>query len=74
MLLGRDEVDRRPAHPLISHVAVPDLDIVQVRAATDGTAAEALIAAMATLASTGDGPVEPSATGAIERGPESSAT
>ncbi|RKN45480.1 nucleoside-diphosphate sugar epimerase/dehydratase [Micromonospora endolithica] len=31
-LLGRDEVDSRPLHPLISHVAVPALDPIETAA------------------------------------------
>jgi FlaA1/EpsC-like NDP-sugar epimerase len=49
VLLGAGEVDRRPAHPLISHVAVPALDIDEVRLATDGRGDLALIAALAQL-------------------------
>jgi FlaA1/EpsC-like NDP-sugar epimerase len=35
-LLGADETDRRPAHPLISHVSVPALAIEDVQLATTG--------------------------------------
>ncbi len=31
VLLGTGEIDRRPAHPLISHVSVPTVDVATVR-------------------------------------------
>ena len=34
-LLASHEVDRRPAHPLVSHVAVPPLPLSEVRGAAD---------------------------------------
>jgi len=73
VLLGHDEVDRRPAHPLISHVSVPPLTIDQVSSVTNGTAGSGLIDALSRLATSADGPSEPSSAGPAERGPESNA-
>lgn len=53
VLLGSEEDDRRPAHPLISHVAVPPIDVSAVHAATDGLDDGPLIAELAKLAASG---------------------
>lgn len=62
VLFGAGEVDRRPAHPLISHVAVPPLDIGEVdeAVATVGPERADLVALLADLASKATPePVEP---------------
>jgi FlaA1/EpsC-like NDP-sugar epimerase len=48
-LFGAGERDRRPLHPLISHVSVPPLDPDEVRLLDPGADREELIAAMAAL-------------------------
>ena len=50
VLLGADEVDERPAHPLISHVPVPPLDPVLARAIDALALPGELIASLASLA------------------------
>jgi len=58
VLLGADEADDRPAHPLISHVPVPPLHVGQLAAfaAHDGDDA-ATIAALRSMAVTTAQPV-----------------
>jgi FlaA1/EpsC-like NDP-sugar epimerase len=48
-LFGAGEVDRRPLHPLISHVQVPPLDPARVRALDCRAAPEMIIAELAAL-------------------------
>ncbi len=74
VLLGTGEIDRRPAHHLISHVSVPPIDLAEVVRATNGLAGATLVAALAELAADTPTTSEPFASGATERGPESSAT
>ena len=50
VLLGVDEVDHRPAHPLISHVPVPAMTVDQVTAAAGDLDGPALVAVLAELA------------------------
>ena len=50
VLLGRDEEDERPLHPLISHVAVPPLDPEWVASIDPTAPPEELIARMSFLA------------------------
>jgi len=50
VLLAHDEVDLRPAHHLISHVPVPDLDPFQARSVDIHVAREMLIDDLARLA------------------------
>jgi FlaA1/EpsC-like NDP-sugar epimerase len=40
VLLGADEADERPAHPLISHVPVPPLAVAQLADFSDGTTSD----------------------------------
>jgi FlaA1/EpsC-like NDP-sugar epimerase len=54
VLIGAGEVDRRPRHPLISHVAVPPIDIDAIRAATADRDDVALNAALEQLTTTSD--------------------
>ena len=56
VLLGAGEEDRRPAHPLISHVSVPPLDIDTVHEATDGRGDTALVAVLDRLAASPSDP------------------
>jgi FlaA1/EpsC-like NDP-sugar epimerase len=53
VLLGRGELDRRPAHPLISHVSVPSLSGETVRRAVAGRDERALPEALGRLALAG---------------------
>jgi hypothetical protein len=50
---GAGEIDRRPFHPLISHVAVPPLAPAAVRDLDTNAEAPALIAALADLRAAG---------------------
>ena len=49
VLLGSTETDRRPAHPLISHVDVPPLDPDRTRAVDVSAGDEAVITALCQL-------------------------
>ena len=55
VLLGADEIDRRPAHPLISHVSVPPLGVRTVRAAAHDLDDPELTAVLQRLARAGFG-------------------
>jgi FlaA1/EpsC-like NDP-sugar epimerase len=56
VLLGTDEIDRRPAHPFISHVSVPVMGVDTVRSAVSATDHEQLTHELAQLARAGFGP------------------
>ncbi len=53
VLLGADEIDRRPAHPLISHVSVPTVDVDTVRAEVGDVGEPELFAILERLAVAG---------------------
>jgi FlaA1/EpsC-like NDP-sugar epimerase len=56
VLLGADEIDRRPAHPLISHVSVPLMTVSTVRSMVSGADDVALADELRQLARAGFGP------------------
>lgn len=56
--LGVDELDRRPAHPLISHVSVPPMDVDQIREITRDSDDDQLRLDLAALAIAGFSPVD----------------
>jgi len=58
-LLGRDEPDHRPCHPLVMHVPVPGLAPGQLTALDPGEGPAALRAALARCASAGAGGAVP---------------
>ncbi len=59
VLLGADEIDRRPAHPLISHVSVPPMTVDYIEGKVTGLSDADLHAELRRLAWAGfDGPVE----------------
>jgi FlaA1/EpsC-like NDP-sugar epimerase len=61
VLFGAGELDQRPAHPLISHVAVPPIDVDALAGLTrPGTDAASLVAEMRRLTSPGSGREVPS--------------
>jgi hypothetical protein len=49
VLLGRDEADERPVHPLISHVSAPPLDLEAARGLEAFAGDQAVIQAMRAL-------------------------
>ena len=53
-LFGADEIDRRPLHPLISHVEVPPLDPAHVSALVASADPHSLIAQLAQLCDSGE--------------------
>jgi FlaA1/EpsC-like NDP-sugar epimerase len=57
VLLGADEADDRPAHPLISHVGVPPLRVDQLTTFANGVDDESTIAALRTLTTASAPPV-----------------
>ncbi len=58
VLLGEDEIDRRPAHPLISHVSVPPMAVDAIEREVDGLDDGALYDELRRLAWAGfDGPI-----------------
>ena len=70
VLLGADEIDRRPAHPLISHVSVPPMSLDYVQQATAGLDDAGLIQELRRLAWAGfDGPVDNARPDPARRGP-----
>jgi FlaA1/EpsC-like NDP-sugar epimerase len=59
VLLGRGELDRRPAHPLISHVSVPALSGETVRRVVAGHDEQALREALGRIALAGFEGIDP---------------
>jgi FlaA1/EpsC-like NDP-sugar epimerase len=62
-LFGTGERDRRPLHPLTSHVSVPPLDPDEVRLLDPSAPRDELVAAMAALCRVRSGPVRPATPG-----------
>jgi len=71
VLLGADEIDRRPAHPFISHVSVPTMSVETVRAIVEGSDEVALSNELSQLARVGFGPGGPGRDAADEYGARS---
>jgi FlaA1/EpsC-like NDP-sugar epimerase len=68
VLLGADEIDRRPAHPLISHVSVPPMTVATIEHEVAGLDDAALHDELRRLAWAGfDGPIE---SRAVDAGPD----
>jgi FlaA1/EpsC-like NDP-sugar epimerase len=59
VLLGADEVDQRPAHPLISHVPVPPVQPGELSVLTRDDGDDAIVAALRTLAVPSERPARP---------------
>jgi hypothetical protein len=68
-LFGPGEQDRRPLHPLISHVSVPPLDPAEIKLLDPTADRDGLIAAMAALCRTPSPAVHPVAVTVADAGP-----